>query len=164
MLIRSIIAGVGLTTCVATGVVLTEQASAASPDRFTEVELVQETWGTCGPGDELVADLTVTEAVTIFSSGRGTLHLRVVGTITRTGTGAVAKYSEKQRDFEFVDGSAKVVGLLAHLVVSGGPGFTVAGNARIGPDGTLISITPGLATIFELDQYFVPIVCGALSG
>ena len=164
MLIRSIIAGIGLTTCMATGVASTELASAAAPERFTEVELLHETVGTCGPGDELVADLTVTEVVTIYSSGRGTLHLRVIGTITRTGTGVVANYSEKQRDFEFVDGSAKVVGLLSHLVVLDGRGFTIAGLARIGPDGTLISVTPGLEALFELEQNFVDIVCEALSG
>jgi len=164
MLIRSIIAGLGLTTCVASGVASTEPATAAAPERFTEVEQVHETVGTCGPGDNLVVDATVTEAVTIFSSGRGTLHLRYIGTITRTGTGVVAKYSEKQRDFAFVDGSEKVVGLLGHLVVPGGGGFAIAGNARIGPDGTLISITPGLEALFEPEQNFVQIVCDALSG
>jgi hypothetical protein len=76
----------------------------------------------------------------------------------------VAKYSEKQRDFAFVDGSEKVVGLLGHLVAPGGGGFAIAGNARIGPDGTLISITPGLEALFELEQNFVEIVCDALSG
>jgi hypothetical protein len=63
-----------------------------------------------------------------------------------------------------VDGAAKVVGLLGHLVVPGGGGFTIAGNARIGPDGTLVSITPGLEELFDLEEDAIQVVCDALSG
>ncbi len=162
MLTRNLMGAVGVMAAITAGVG-TGPAYASSPEHFTEVEQVHEVWGTCGPGDELIADMTVTQAVTIFSSGRGTLHLRAVGTVTRTGTGIVAKYSEKQRDFEFADGSMKIVGLLAHLVVPGGRGFAVAGHARIGADGTIVSVTPGLEALFELEENFVPVVCDALA-
>jgi hypothetical protein len=142
----------------------TTSASADAPDRYATVDQVHETWGTCASGDDLVGDWTITQSTTIFSTGRGTLHLRAVGTVTRTGTGVVAKYSEKQRDFEFVGGSVRVVGLLAHLVVPGNEGFTVAGQARIGPDGTLMSVTPGLDELFELEDSLVQVVCDALAG
>lgn len=163
MMTRSLIGTVGVMTAI-TAAAATGPAQATSPEHFTQAGEVHESWGMCGPGDELIADRRVTEAVTIFSSGRGTLHLRAVGTVTRTGTGMVAKYSEKQRDFEFSDGSMKIVGLLGHLVVPGGHGFTVAGHARIGPDGSIVSVTPGLEALFDLEENFVPVVCEALEG
>lgn len=162
MLIRSLIGAVGVTAALTAGVT-TGPAHAASVEHFTEIEHLHESWGTCSPGDELIADWTVRQAVTVFPSGRATLHLRAVGTITRTGTGIVAKYSEKQSDFEFNDGSMKIVGLLSHLVVPGGHGFAVAGHARIGPDGTLVSVTPGLDALFELEENGAAIICGALT-
>jgi hypothetical protein len=161
MLTKIMIAGVVLAACVGA---TTAPATATPPERFTEIEELHETWGSCGPDDELVADITVREDVTIFASGRGTLHLRFVGTVTRTGTGVVAKWAERQRDFEFSDGSTKVVGLLGKLVVPGGRGLTVAGHARIGPDGTITSVTPGLEELFELEETLIPTICDGLSG
>ena len=163
MLTRIFIGAVGVMTALSVGGVTTGPAHADSPQHFTDVKQAHEIVGTCGPGDELILDWTVSQEVTIFSSGLGTLHLRAVGTLTRTGTGIVAKYSNKQRDFEFVDGSMKIIGLLGHLVVPGGHGFTVAGHAHIGPDGTIVSVTPGLDALVELDEDFVPIVCEALT-
>jgi hypothetical protein len=143
----------------------TGTAVAVAPDRFGEVQEVHESVGTCGsPADEIVADFTVRQDVTVFSSGRATLHLSLVGTMTRTGTGLVGKYAERQRDIQLSDGSFTAVGLLSHLVAPGGGALTVAGRIRLGPDGTLVSVTPGLNHLFELEERFVPIVCDALSG
>jgi hypothetical protein len=135
------------------------QAVATTPERFTESEHVHEVIGTCGPEDDLVGDWTVTQTVTWFSSGTGSLHLQVVGTITRTGTGVAGKYSERQRDFIHLDGSERYVGLLGHLVVPGGGGFTLAGQAWLDTDGTL-SNTPGLDPLLDLDVEAA--VCAAL--
>lgn len=162
MLVRSIIAGAGLATCVAAGIVQPSTASADAPERFSESTHVHETWAACGPGDELVADYTLTQTVTFFSSGSATLHLQFVGSVARTGTGIVGKYAERQRDFADVDGSEKYVGLLGHLVVNGGGGFTLAGQMRVGADGSISTTTHGLAPLFELD--FVPVVCNALAA
>jgi len=138
-------------------------ASAAEPERYVESEQAVESLGTCAAGDELVLDYSLTSTVTIYSSGRATLHLQLVGTITRTGTGVVGKYAERQRDFGEIegDGSERYVGLLGHLVVPGGGGFTFAGQARLAADGTL-SMTHGLEPLLVLD--FVPAVCDALAG
>ena len=96
-------------------------AASAAPTREHEGESGHGSWGSCGsPGDELIADYTISEAVTEFSSGRATLHLTFLGTVERTGTGVVAKYSERQRDFFSTDGSERYVGALGHLVVPGG--------------------------------------------
>jgi hypothetical protein len=140
-------------------------ASASAPDHFTVVDTgTDEVWAECGPGDLLEADYVRTQTVTLFAAGRATLHLRMVGTITRTGTGAVGTYAEIQRDFEYVDGSARYVGLLGHLVVPGGGGFTFAGQAQQSADGTLTS-TPGLLPLLALDdETFVASVCAALAG
>jgi hypothetical protein len=138
-------------------------ATAGAPERYTESESAVETLGTCTEGGELVLDYTRTSTVTIFSSGRASLHLQLVGTITHTGSGVVAKYTERQRDFGSVAGdeSERYVGLLGHLVVPGGGGFTFAGRAWLAPDGTL-SMTHGLEPLLVLD--FVPAVCDALVG
>jgi hypothetical protein len=136
-------------------------SAAAGPERVTVTEHVHDIIGSCGPGDDLVGDFTVTETVTLFASGRGTLRLELVGTIARSGTGVVGRYSERQRDFAFVDGSERVVGLLGHLVVAGGSGITLAGQARISADGTL-SPTPGLEDLVDLD--FEAVVCETLGG
>ena len=138
-------------------------ASATEPQRYSESEHVVESLGSCAPDDELVIDFARTSTVTIYSSGAATLHLQLVGTITRTGTYVVAKYVERQRDFGEIegDGSERYVGLLGHLVVPGGGGFTFAGQARLAPDGSL-STTHALEPLLALD--FVPAVCGALAG
>lgn len=142
------------------GVVLAPgQAVAASPERATYVEQRGGVVGSCGTGDELVGDLTVTSTITTYSSGKQSLKLELVGTITRSGTGVVGYYSERQRDFFLADGSQRFVGLLGHLVVPGGGGFTLAGQIRVDIDGTLSS-TPGLADLFDLD--FDAVVCQAL--
>ena len=96
----------------------------------------------------------------MFAPDRVTLHLQLVGTITRTGTGVVGKYAERQRDFFNVDGSERYVGVLAHLVVPGGGGFAMAGQARQSPEGEL-SFTRGLAPLLVLD--FEATVCDALA-
>ncbi|CUR57291.1 exported hypothetical protein [metagenome] len=138
-------------------------AAAAAPERYVESEQAVETIGTCAAGDELVIDYVRTSTVTVYASGRATLHLQMVGTITRTGTGVVGKYAERQRDFGEIegDGSERYVGLLGHLVVPGGGGFTFAGQAWLSPDGSL-SLTHGLEPLLVLD--FVPVVCDALAG
>ncbi|MDX6327042.1 MAG: hypothetical protein QOK15_3396 [Nocardioidaceae bacterium] len=143
-------------------VVLPGQAQAAAPQRFTETEHESGVVGRCGAGgDRLVIDFTRTSTVTLFASGRGTLHLQLVGTLTRTGSGVVAKYSELQRDFEFIDGTETSVGLLGHLVVPGGRGLTFAGRAVVNPDGT-VTTTPGVTPLLDLD--FVQAVCDALAN
>jgi hypothetical protein len=136
------------------------QAAAAAPEQSTETELVHDVIGTCGPRDDLVGDYRVTQTATTFASGRQTLHLELVGTITRSGTGVVGKYAERQRDFGYTDGSERYVGLLGHLVVQGGRGFTFAGQAQLSPDGTLLT-THGLAGLADLD--FDAAVCDALA-
>jgi hypothetical protein len=140
-------------------------AAAGAPDRVTVTEQgSDEVWAACGPGDEVRADYVRTQTVTAFGTSRATLHLQLVGTLTRTGTGVVAKYTELQRDFEYADGSERYVGLLGHLVVPGGGGFTFAGQARLGADGTMSS-TPGLLPLLALDDdTFVARVCDALAG
>jgi hypothetical protein len=151
---------------VATGLLATPAlAVAGAPDRLTVTEQgSDEVWATCGPGDELRADYVRTQTVTAFGTSRATLHLQLVGTLTRTGTGVVGKYVERQRDFEYADGSEQYVGLLGHLVVPGGGGFTFAGQAVLGADGTLTS-TPGLVPLLALDDdSFVATVCDALAG
>jgi hypothetical protein len=157
MRIRHCIAVVGVAALVA----VTGPAHATAPERFTQSEHVHEVVGSCGAGDDLVADFTITETVTEFSPNVGTLHLQLVGTITRTGTGVVGKYAERQRDFFNADGSERYVGALGHLIVPGGGGFTLAGQARQSPEGEL-SITPGLAPLLVID--FEAIVCDALAG
>jgi len=140
------------------------QASADPPQRYFESEHVAETVGSCGPDDELVVDYVRTSTVTVYASGGWTLQLQLAGTITRTGTGVVGKYAERQRDFGQIegDGSERYVGLLGHLVVpGGGGGFTFAGQATLAPDGSL-SMTHGLEPLLVLD--FVPAVCDALAG
>jgi hypothetical protein len=138
-------------------------AAAVGPERYVESEQAVESLGTCAPDDELVLDYVRTSTVTIYSSGRATLHLQMVGTITRTGTGVVGKYAERQRDFGQIegDGSERYVGLLGHLVVPGGGGFTFAGQANLAADGSL-SMTHGLEPLLVLD--FLPAVCDALAG
>jgi hypothetical protein len=144
-------------------VALPGQASAVEPQRYVESEHAVESLGTCAAGEELVLDYVRTSTVTIYSSGRATLHLQLVGTMTRTGTGVVGKYSERQRDFGEIegDGSERYVGLLGHLIVPGGGGFTFAGRARLAPDGNL-SMTHGLEPLLVID--FVPAVCDALAS
>jgi hypothetical protein len=140
------------------------QANATAPERFTESEHLQEVWGTCGPDDELVADYTLTETVTEFSPNVGTLHLQLVGTVTRTGTGVVGNYAERQRDFVDLDGSEKVVGLLGHLVVPGHRGLTFGGQIRVGADGTVFA-TPDVAPLLTFDdEDIVSAFCDALAG
>lgn len=157
MKVRSVIAALA----VSAGLVAAPLAAyGATPQRFTVTDAVHGTIGTCGEGDLLQGDFERTQTVTLFSSGRGTLHLQMTGTITRTGTGTTGKYSERQRDFEFIEGSKRDVGLLGHLVVPGGPGFTFAGQARLEPDGTL-STTPGLTGLLDLN--FEGTVCDALT-
>lgn len=151
----------GAVVAMAAGVVVVApgQAFATSPQRYTESEHVHEVVGGCGAGDNLVADYTVTESVTLYAAGSVTLHLELVGTITRTGTGVVAKYAERQKDFFDNDGSEKYVGVLAHLVVPGGHGFTLAGQAQVSPEGDLTT-TPHLAPLLDLD--FEAALCDAL--
>jgi len=157
MRIRHCVAVVG----VAAGLVaLPGAAHANSPERFNESEHVHEVVGTCGLGDDLVADFTVTENVTVFAPDQATLHLQLVGTITRTGTGVVGKYAERQRDFFNADGSERYVGVLGHLVVPGGGGFTLAGQARVTPNGEL-STTHALAPLAAID--FIATLCDALA-
>jgi hypothetical protein len=138
-------------------------AGAAAPEREAESQHLQEIWGTCGPGDELVADYTLTETVTVFSPERVTLHLELVGTITRTGSGVTGRFSTHQRDFGYADGSERYVGMLGQLVVAGGGGFTFGGQAWLSPDGVL-SFTPGLATLSQVEDEFELVVCDALAG
>jgi hypothetical protein len=83
------------------------QAAAAAPQQSTETEYVHEVIGTCGSVDDLVGDYRVTQIVTSFPSGKHTLRLELVGTITRSSTGVVAKYAEPQRDFAHTDGSER---------------------------------------------------------
>jgi hypothetical protein len=73
----------------------------------------------------------------------------------------VAKYSERQRDFEFPDGTESSVGLLGHLVVPGGRGLTFAGRVEVDADGT-VTTTPGVTPLIDLD--FVQAFCDALAG
>jgi hypothetical protein len=135
-------------------------AQAAPPEHLSTTESGHEVWGSCGPGDDLVADYVLSQDITMFDETRGTLHLQLVGRLTRTGTGVVGTYAERQRDFALVDGSERYVGLLGHLVVPGGGGFTLAGHARQSADGTLTT-TPGLAPLLTLD--FEEVVCAALA-
>jgi len=143
--------------------VATGPADAAAPEREVESQHLQEIWGSCGPGDELVADYTLTETVIVFSPERATLHLELVGTITRTGSGVTGTFSTHQRDFFYADGSERYVGMLGQLVVTGGGGFTFGGQAWLSPDGDL-SFTPGLATLEQVDAEFEAVVCDALAG
>ena len=157
MRIRHCVAVVGVAAAL---MALPGAAHANSPERFNESEHVHEVVGTCGPGDDLVADLAVTESVTVFAPEQATLHLQVVGTITRTGTDVVGKYAERQRDFFDADGSERYVGVLSHLVVPGGGGFTWVGQAQVTPDGELFT-THALAPLLVTD--FVATVCDALA-
>jgi len=142
-------------------------SAAAAPTRESESETGHAVWGACdAPDDLLIADYTVTEAVTEFESGRATLHLTFVGSVERTGTGVTGKYSERQRDFFSADGSERYVGALGHLVVPGGRGFTFAGQARMSSDGEL-SVTPALVPLLEIesdDEAAVRLFCDALAG
>jgi hypothetical protein len=138
-------------------------ASAEAPQRFSQVEHVQESWGTCGPNDELMADYVISETGTIYSAGRGTLHLRVVGTITRSGTGAAGTFRNTQQDFVLDDGSERDLGLLGLFVVPGRGAYTLAGQVRVGSDGTVLTATPGTAALLEPDFDFAQVLCDALS-
>jgi hypothetical protein len=148
-------------TAAATLTASPDTARATTPEHLSTQESGHEVWGSCGPDDDLVADYVLSQDITLFDETRATLHLQLVGRLTRTGTGVVGTYAERQRDFFLVDGSERYVGLLGHLVVPGGPGITLAGLAHQSADGTL-STTPGLAPLLTLD--FEEAVCAAMAG
>jgi hypothetical protein len=138
-------------------------ASAQPPTPFSQVEHVQESWGSCGLNDDLSADYVISSTGAYYSSGRATLHLRVVGTITRTGTGAAGTFRNIQQDFALPDGSERDLGLLGQFVVPGAGAYTLAGQLRVGADGTVLSTTPGTAALVQPDFDFTQILCDALS-
>ena len=117
--------------------------------------------GECAPGDELVIDATVRETSRTRADGVETLHLQSTGTVTRTGSGVVGSYSEKQVDRFYPDGSERYTGILSKLTVKGGGGYTWAGQADLPASGDP-RITKGLAPLLEAD--FVAVVCDALEG
>ena|SRR5689334_15148834 len=137
--------------CLATGPV----APAVALERTTET--VTTVFGSCAPGDDLLGMFTIRQT---SSAGdrRERLHLRLTGTITRTGTGVVGKYAETQLDTFWADGRESYSGVLSRLVVKGGRGITAAGRAVVSADGDF-TVTPGLA---ELDGDYTQAVCDAL--
>ena len=114
----------------------------------------------CGANDVLVADFTTQENGRTRSGGVEMLHLRLTGTITRTGTGKVGSYLENQRDEFRPDGSERYTGILSKLQVRGGGGYTWAGQADL-PAGAEPKVTHGLAPLMDAD--FAAVVCDALA-
>ena len=159
MRLTSTLAAVGM----AAGLVAAPgQAVAAGPDRETASAHVHEVWGSCGPGDRLIADYVITETVTQFSSDRWTLHLVLDGTIARTGTGVVGTFLTRQQDFGDVDGSERDLGLLGRLVVPGGRGVMFAGQVWVDVNGDLTA-TPNAKLEVQIDEEaVVDLFCDAL--
>jgi hypothetical protein len=114
----------------------------------------------CGTDDALVADFTTRETGRTRSGDVEMLHLKLTGTITRTGTGKVGSYMENQRDEFRPDGSERYTGILSKLQVRGGGGYTWAGQADL-PAGAEPRITHGLAPLMDAD--FAAVVCDALA-
>ena len=137
-------------------VLLPTAAAHAAP---TPTSSFQGVVGECAPGDELVISATMRETSRDRAGGVETLHLHSVGTVTRTGTGVVGAYSEKQVDRFYPDGSQRYTGILSKLTVRGGGGYSWAGQADF-PAGGDPGVTHGLAPLLESD--FVAVVCDAL--
>jgi hypothetical protein len=76
-------------------------------------------------------------------------------------TGVVGKCAERQRDFFNATGPSGTSASWGYVAVPGGGGFTLAGQARVTPDGVL-SNTHGLAPLFVID--FEATLCDALAG
>lgn len=114
--------------------------------------------GSCAPGDDLVADFTIRERMSV-KNDREQLHLRLTGTVTRTGTGVVGRYAETQLDKFRDDGSEVYSGKLSHLVVPGAGVLRAAGHAVFSADGDA-RFTPGLALLSSDD--FTEQVCDLL--
>lgn len=130
--------------------------AAAGHERSTES--FQDVIGSCGTDDVLVADFTISQAVAARND-REQLHLRLTGTITRTGTGAVGRYAETQLDKFGADGSEVYSGTLSRLVVPGAGVYGAAGHAVFSADGDA-RVTPGLSLLMDGD--FESDVCALL--
>lgn len=128
----------------------------AGPDRTTET--FQDIVGSCGPGDDLVADFTIRQQVSTHFD-REQLHLYLTGTVTRTGTGVVGRYAETQLDKFGADGSEVYSGTLSRLVVPGVGVYGAAGHAVFSADGDA-RFTPGLSPLVDGD--FESDVCDLL--
>jgi hypothetical protein len=115
--------------------------------------------GSCGPEDDLLGSFVISEA-SGTSANDERLHLRLRGTVTRTGTGVVGRYAEVQMDVFGEDGSEKYVGSLSRMTVAGGKGFTLAGQAAVTSTGDF-TFTKGLTPLVEED--WVLKACGALA-
>jgi hypothetical protein len=120
---------------------------------------VDQVLGSCGVDDDLIGSFSVRESGGT-SAHSEQLHLRVHGTVTRTGTGVVGRYAEVQMDVFGDDGSEKYVGALSRLTLPSGRGFALAGKAQVTADGDF-SFTKGLTAMVEDD--WVAKVCAALS-
>lgn len=129
------------------------QAAGTTTSQFSDVI------GSCAPGDDLVADFTIRERMSV-KDGREQLHLRLTGTVTRTGTGVVGRYAETQLDKFGDDGSEVYSGKLSHLVVPGTGVLRAAGHAVFSADGDA-RFTPGLAVLSSDD--FTGRVCDLLA-
>jgi hypothetical protein len=128
----------------------------AGPESTTET--FQDVIGSCGAGDNLVADFVIRQQIGSHGD-REQLHLHLTGTITRTGTQVVGRYAETQLDKFGADGSEVYSGSLSRLVVPGAGVYGAAGHAVFSADGDA-RFTPGLSPL--MDDGFEAAVCDLL--